>query len=286
VSLIYIRQKQGKLQLLVPRTLIREVIKENHEPAYAAHPGVRRTCELISLSFWWSGMRKSVEEFVRECDSCQRRKGEHEFTAPLGCVGNSTAPFEITSMDITGPYAVTPRKNRYLLTFVDNFSKYAEIYPIPEQSAMTCAKVYTSQIITRHGSGSKLITDQGAAFISLFFIETCRIMGIYTSRTLSHHPMSNGHVERMHRTLHTALSHYVNQSHIEWDIRVSFFLMAYHSTPHSTTGSSPFFLLHDRKMVTPANENLKAKVPKPTQALEQQLEDLKSRLKQHLGRSP
>jgi hypothetical protein len=36
-------------------------------------------------------------------------------------------------------------------------------------------------------------------------------------------------------------------------------------------------------MVTPANENLKAKVPKPMQALEQQLEDLKSRLKHHLG---
>jgi hypothetical protein len=71
-------------------------------------------------------MRKSVE-FVRECDSCQRQKGEHEFTAPLGCVGNPTAPFEITSIDITGPYPVTPRKNRYLLTFVDHFSKYADI---------------------------------------------------------------------------------------------------------------------------------------------------------------
>jgi hypothetical protein len=32
-------------------------------------------------------------------------------------------------------------------------------------------------------------------------------------------------------------------------------------------------------MVTPANENLKAKISKPTQALEQQLEDLKARLK-------
>jgi hypothetical protein len=32
-------------------------------------------------------------------------------------------------------------------------------------------------------------------------------------------------------------------------------------------------------MVTTANENLKAKIPKPTQELEQQLEDLKARLK-------
>jgi hypothetical protein len=191
-------------------------------------------------------MRKSVEEFVRECDSCQTRKGDHEFTAPLGCVSNPTAPFEITSMDITGPYPVTPRKNRYLLTFVYHFSEYAEIYPIPDQSAVTCAKVYASQIITRHGRSSKLITVQGAAFVSSFFNETCRIMGIHRSRTSSYHPMSNGHVERMHRTLHTALSHYVNQSNTDWDLRVSLFLMAYHSTPHSTIGYSPFYLLHGR----------------------------------------
>jgi transposase InsO family protein len=162
-------------------------------------------------------MRKSVEEFVRECDSCRRRKGDHKFTAPLGYVGNPTAPFQITSMDITGPYPVTPRKNRFLLTFVDHFSKYAEIYPIPDQSAVTCANVHASQIITRYGSGSKLIIDQGTAFMSSFFNETCRIIGVHRPRTLRYHPMSNGRVERMHCTLHTALSHYVNQSHTDWD---------------------------------------------------------------------
>jgi hypothetical protein len=141
---------------------------------------------------------RSVEEFVQKCDSCLRRKGDHEFTAPLGCVGKPTAPFEITLMDITGPYPVTARKNRYLLTFVDHFSKYAKIYSIPHQSAVTWANVYASQIITRHSSGSKLIADQGAAFISSFFNETCRII-VHRSRTSSYHPMSNGHVERMHR---------------------------------------------------------------------------------------
>jgi hypothetical protein len=55
--------------------------------------------------------------------------------------------------------------------------------------------------------------------------------------------------------------------------------MAYHSTPHSTTGYSPYYLLHGKEMMTPATENLKAKVPRPTQPLDQQLENLKACLK-------
>jgi len=38
------------------------------------------------------------------CDACQRRKEEREFVAPLGDVDQPPAPFEVTSMNITGPY--------------------------------------------------------------------------------------------------------------------------------------------------------------------------------------
>jgi hypothetical protein len=149
--------------LLVPKAPCNKVIREYYDPTYAAHPGVKRTCELLALNFWCPGMRKSLEDYAKECNSCQRQKENRESMAPLGDFGSPVAPFEITSMDITESYPLSPRKNRYLLTFVDHFSKYAEIFPIQDQSELTCARVYASQIITRDGSGSKLITDQGSA---------------------------------------------------------------------------------------------------------------------------
>jgi hypothetical protein len=119
----YTGDRNGKHQLLVFRELIRKVIRENHDPPYAAHPDVRRTCELLALNFWWFGICKTVEEYVRGCHSCQRQKRSREYTAPLGDLGNRVVPFEVTSIDITGTYPLTPRKNRYLLTFVDYFTK-------------------------------------------------------------------------------------------------------------------------------------------------------------------
>jgi len=52
------------------------------------------------------------------------KEGTGEFVAPLGEVQEPTAPFQLTAMDVTGPYRMTPRGNKYLLTFIDHFSKY------------------------------------------------------------------------------------------------------------------------------------------------------------------
>ena len=162
-------------------------------------------------------MRRSIAEYIKTCDACQRRKGGGEYRAPLGEVEEPRAPFQITSMDITGPYPLTPRRNRYILTFIDHYTKYVETFPIPDQSAQTCARVYSTEILTRHGIGSKLITDQGTSFMSAFFSETCKALGISRARTTPYHQSSNGVGKRLHRSLHAGLSHYVNSSHTNWD---------------------------------------------------------------------
>jgi len=166
-------------------------------------------------------MRKSVEDYIR-CDSCQRRKEEREFVAPLVKTEEPSTPFEVTSMGITGPYLVTPSKNKYLLTFIDHFSKWVEAYSISDITAETCARVYSSQILTRHGRGSTLITDQGRSFMSAFLKETCKILGIRKVNTSTYHPSSNGMVERWHRSLHSGLSHFTDAANTNSDHLVSF----------------------------------------------------------------
>jgi len=155
-GVIYRRRKNGEHQLVVPRKLVREVIALNHDPIFAAHPGRERTLEIWCIRYYWPGMRQDVENYVRECDECHRRKQEREYTAPLGEVRQPTYPFEITSMDICGPYPLTPRKNKYLLTFIDHFTKYSEAIPIQDKTAETCTRAHATHVIARHGTGSVL----------------------------------------------------------------------------------------------------------------------------------
>jgi hypothetical protein len=94
--------------------------------------------------------------------------------------------------------------------------------------------------------------------------------------------MSNGMVERFHKSLHDGMSHCVNATGTNWDTVVPFFLMAYRATPHGTTHYSPFYLLHGREMNLPAEEDLKAQTPEQEQNFEhaQRLENLKFSLRE------
>jgi transposase InsO family protein len=111
-------------------------------------------------------------------------------------VDETKAPFEVVSMDVTGIYLKTPQGNKYLLTFICHLTKFVEAYPIQNQTTEFCARVYASKIVTRHYAGSKLISVQGRAFMSKFFQETCKILGVRTVHTTSFHPQSNAQIER------------------------------------------------------------------------------------------
>jgi len=64
-GLIYRRRSKDKRQLIVLSSLEADVIRENQDPVYIAHPRIKRTHELIALSCCWPGMCKDVEEYIK-----------------------------------------------------------------------------------------------------------------------------------------------------------------------------------------------------------------------------
>jgi len=85
-------------------------------------------------------------------------------------------------------------------------------------------------------------------------------------------------VERLHRFLHSGLSHYVNATNTNWDVLTPFFLMAYRATPKTDTGYSPFYLLHGRETQLPNQVDLKAKISAQPLDHNQRLKSLKASL--------
>ena len=149
-------------------------------------------------------------------------------------------------MDVTDAYVKTLWGNKYLLTFIDHFSRYVAACPVPDQTAETCARIYATQIVTRHRAGPTLIIDQGPVFMSSFFQGSCKISATRRIRTSSYHPECNGVLEHWHKLLHVGLSHYINSRNTNWDTSVPFYLMSFHAKPNSSTGFSPFCYMGEK----------------------------------------
>ena len=61
------------------------------------------------------------------------------------------APLDRLSTDIMGPLPETQRHNRYILIVVDYFTKWVEVFLVPDQTAKTCAQVIVNEVHSPFG---------------------------------------------------------------------------------------------------------------------------------------
>jgi hypothetical protein len=166
---------------------------------------------------------------------------------------NSGAPFERIAMDVAGPFPVSATGNKYVLVVMDYFSKWPEVYAIPNQEAKTVADVFVKNWVSRFGVPVELHSDQGRNFESAIFAEMCLALGINKTRTTPLHPQSDGMVERFNRTLEEYLRKVVSKNQKDWDEHIPKFLMAYRSAVHETTSYTPAKILFGMDLRLPAD---------------------------------
>lgn len=53
---------------------IHKFLLEFHSSTQSGHSGFHRTYHRITTNLFWFGMKKQVQQFVQECDVCQRQK--------------------------------------------------------------------------------------------------------------------------------------------------------------------------------------------------------------------
>ncbi|GFX53983.1 retrovirus-related Pol polyprotein from transposon 412 [Trichonephila clavipes] len=211
-----------------------------------------KTLHRVRERFCWGKVRADVEQWCKSCDACSARKGPKIRSRGKLHRYNVGAPFERIAFDILGPLPRTASGNKYLLVVMDYFTKWPEVYPIPDQEAPTVAEAVVQHWISRYGVPLQLHSDQGRNFVSAVLKGVCELLGIDKTKTTPLHPQSDGMVERFNRTILNNLSLMVSKNQQDWDQKVPLFLLAYRSAVHETTGYSPSQMLFGRDLRLPA----------------------------------
>ena len=63
--------------------LKKAILEEAHSGSFVMHQGSTKMYQDLKVSYWWSGMKRDVSEFVTKCLVCQKVKAEHQVPSGL-----------------------------------------------------------------------------------------------------------------------------------------------------------------------------------------------------------
>jgi hypothetical protein len=253
-GLLIFRDANWVARLCVPRNEVPRILRETHDsPWEAAHAGSSRLYLKLAARFYWPRMWSDVVDFTRTCDVCQKTKPDNR--GPNGKLLPHSVPllpYDVVTLDlITG----LPKSEGYdaVLVIVDKLTKY--VHYVPTHSSLKqegFAKLFVEEIAYKHGIPLKMIADRDARWAKAFWAAVAKHLGLSLLLSTSHHPQTDGQTEKANDSLEVALRAYTAGSRQSWAKWLPPLSFAYNSTPHSSTGYSPFFLLHGYTPRSPA----------------------------------
>ena len=139
----------------------------------------------------------------RICEDCLVGR-QHRDSFPTASMWRASKTLQLVHADICGPInPVSNGKKRYLITFIDDFSRETWVnFLMKKSEAFLMFKTYKARMEKETGNCiQSLRTDRGGEFTSQEFTDFCKEHGIQRQLTAAYSPQQNGVAERKNRTI-------------------------------------------------------------------------------------
>ena len=223
-----------------------ESLKSVHDSM--CHPGITRMMHFVRTKNLPYSL-EDVKQVSATCQTCSRIKPKF-YKPEHGILIKSTQPFERLNLDFKGPLP-TVSSNRYILTVVDEYSRFPFAFPCPDVSTPTVIKCLTN-LFSIFGMPAYIHSDRGASFMSQDLKQFLMGVGVSSSRTTAYNPQGNGQVERYNGIIWRAVQLSLdtnNLSTTHWEEVLPNALHSVRSLLCTSTNETPHerFFVHQRR---------------------------------------
>jgi hypothetical protein len=212
------------------------------------HLSYQGLANVLESRAWWPTMEKDVRAFIAACPNCQiqqRQRVTQERESNELISDPFIQPFQRWGIDLIGRLPTTMNGNRWIITAIDYATGWPTAKAIPVASEEAIADFIFTEIYMHYGAPQEIFTDGGK---NLWGGVVQRYLGkIKTLHkgTSPYHPRTNGKVERLNGIVGTMLGKMLlNKPTKLWDLYLDQALFACRIRTHSTTKTSPFYLLY------------------------------------------
>ncbi|GJR01207.1 putative reverse transcriptase domain-containing protein [Tanacetum coccineum] len=144
------------------------IMDEAHTSRYSINSGADKMYYDLRDLYWWPGMKRDIAEYVSRCLTCSKIKAEHQ--KPSGFLQQPEIPewkWEKITMDFVTKLPKSSSGHDTIWVVVDRLTKSAHFLPIREDyKTEKLAKIYTNEIVARHGVPVSIISDRDGRFTS------------------------------------------------------------------------------------------------------------------------
>jgi predicted aspartyl protease len=234
---------KGRLCVERNTELCTKLIREVHDQVSSAHPSARKTYQLIAPLYYWNGMGSDCKTYVANCRACRishpRQTKQQGFLHPLKV---PDYPMQHLCMDFK---SFPKDKHGYdaILVFICRLGKDSVSIPCHKTTdAEGLARLFI-QWIYRFGHCPESITsDRGPQFVSSFWSEFCRIIGVKLKLSTAYHKQTDGQTEIMNRYIDQRLRPFISFYQDNWSELIPLMDRVQMTLPHASIGMTPYRL--------------------------------------------
>lgn len=235
----------GRLYIGNQLALQTKLISALHESPVGGHSGIHATYQRVRKVFFWPGIKMAVEDFVKQCPTCQKSKNEHcQPAGKLQPLPVPTKPWNDITMDFIEGLPLSDGMN-VILVVVDRLTKYAHFIPLRHPyTAASVSKLFLDQVVKLHGVPETIVSDRDPIFTSNFWRALIQAVGPKLNYSTANHPSTDGQTERVNQCLEQYLRCAVHACPSKWRQWLPMAEFWYNSSYHSSIKCSPFKALY------------------------------------------
>ena len=223
-----------------------EILHRCHNHPTTGHPGLLKTCQLVSADFWWLGLTSFIHNYVAGCATCQQNKtNTHPTIPPLTPIPSSSLlPFRQISCDLITN--LPPFNGFDSLLVVVNHGLCKGVILCPTKKTVTAEGImslFFHKVFLHFDLYTKIISNCGPQFASKFTKKLGWILQYDISLSTAYHPQTDSKTEQVNQEIETYLWIFCRDHPSIWTDSIPHAKFAHNHRPHSVTGKSPFYLM-------------------------------------------